>query len=155
MSKMSAGLLMYRITEGRLEVFLIHPGGPFWRNKDAGAWSIPKGEINAGEDYLLAARREFQEETGIKPEGTFLSLGSTKLKSGKVVHAWAFEGSCEPATIKSNTLKIEWPPKSGKLQEIPEVDKAAFWLLAEAKIKINPAQMKFLERLEEILGKFS
>jgi predicted NUDIX family NTP pyrophosphohydrolase len=155
MSKISAGLLMYRIRDGRLEVFLVHPGGPFWRNKDAAAWSIPKGEIDPNEDFLSAAKREFQEETGIKAEGTFFPLGNTKLKSGKVVHAWSFEGNCNPATIQSNTVKIEWPPKSGKLQEIPEVDKAAFWPLAEAKVKINPAQIKFLETLEALIKRTS
>lgn len=146
---------MYRTLEGRLEVLLVHPGGPFWRNKDAGAWSIPKGETDPGEDSLLAAKREFQEETGTKPQGTFISLGNTTLKSGKIVHAWTFEGNCDPAAIKSNTVKIEWPPKSGKLQEFPEVDKAAFWSVAEARVKINPAQIKFLERLEVIANKAS
>lgn len=151
MPKISAGLLMYRVCNGAIEVLLVHPGGPFWRNKDKGAWSIPKGEIEADEDALSAAQREFQEETGIQPRGPFIPLESVTLKSRKVVQAWAFEGDCDPATIKSNTFTLEWPPRSGKMQEVPEIDKAAFWRLNEARLKINPAQVAFLDRLEKAL----
>lgn len=151
MPKISAGLLMYRVCNGAIEVLLVHPGGPFWRNKDKGAWSIPKGEIEADEDALSAAQREFQEETGIQPRGPFIPLESVTLKSRKVVQAWAFEGDCDPAAIKSNTFTLEWPPKSGKMQEVPEIDKAAFWRLNEARLKINPAQVAFLDRLEKAL----
>jgi predicted NUDIX family NTP pyrophosphohydrolase len=150
MPKISAGLLMYRICNRELEVLLVHPGGPFWRRKDEGAWSIPKGEIELNEDHLLAAQREFAEETGITPQGTFTPLGSVALKSGKIVHAWAFEGDCNPTTIKSNLITIEWPPKSGKMQQIPEVDQAAFLSLALSRTKINPAQIPFLDRLSKI-----
>lgn len=150
MGKISAGLVMYRMVNGEIEVLLVHPGGPFWRNKDDGAWSIPKGEIEPEEDPLLAAQREFQEEMGIKPAGKFVSLGNVKLKSGKVVHAWAFEGDCDPATIKSNTFSLEWPPKSGKVQQIPEIDKAAFLPIMQARVKINPAQAAFLDRLQTL-----
>ena len=148
MAKISAGLLMYRVCNGELEVLLVHPGGPFWHHKDAGAWSLPKGEVERDEDLLLAAQREFQEEIGITPQGTFIPLGSVTLKSGKIVHAWAFEGDCDPMVIKSNTILLEWPPKSGKLQRIPEVDQAAFWSVAQARTKVNPAQIAFLDRLE-------
>jgi predicted NUDIX family NTP pyrophosphohydrolase len=148
MAKTSAGLLMYRIMQGEMEVLLVHPGGPFWRHKDEGAWSIPKGEIEPDEAPLPAAQREFEEETGIKPSGKFISLDSAKLKSGKIIQAWAFEGNCDPAQIKSNTFPLEWPPKSGKMQEFAEIDRAAFWRVPQAKTKINPAQVVFLERLE-------
>jgi predicted NUDIX family NTP pyrophosphohydrolase len=150
MPKTSAGLLMYRTRNGMLEVLLAHPGGPFWRNKDDGAWTIPKGEIDPGEDPLLAAQREFTEETGLAPAGPFTPLGSIKQKSGKIVQAWAFAGDCDPATIKSNTFKLEWPPKSGKFQDVPEIDRAAFWPIPQARLKINPAQAPFLDALEKI-----
>lgn len=140
---------MYRILRGEMEVFLVHPGGPFWRHKDEGAWSIPKGEIEPDEAPLPAAQREFEEETGIKPFGKFISLDSAKLKSGKIIQAWAFEGDCDPAQIKSNTFSLEWPPKSGKMQEFAEIDRAAFWPIPQAKIKINAGQVVFLERLEK------
>lgn len=143
---------MYRIIRGEMEVLLVHPGGLFWRHKDEGAWSIPKGEIEADEAPLPAAQREFEEETGIKPSGEFMSLDSTKLKSGKTIQAWAFEGDCDPTRIKSNTFSLEWPPKSGKIQEFAEIDQAAFWPMAKAKIKISPAQVVFLERLEKMNG---
>lgn len=151
MATISAGLLMYRFTPRGIEVLLVHPGGPFWRHKDKGAWSIPKGEIFPDEDPLRCALREFQEETGIVPTGKFISLGSTKLKSGKIVHAWAFEGDCDPLQIKSNTFLLEWPPKSGQQVEFPEIDRAAFHSFAQAKEKMNPNQWIFLARLEEIL----
>src|SRR5947208_16106447 len=112
MDKMSAGLIMFRRTNAKREVLLVHLGGPFWAKKDAGAWFIPKGEINPAEDELAAARREFEEETGLKPAEPFLSLGSVKHKSGKKVIAWAFEGDCDPAALRSNTFKMEWPPRS-------------------------------------------
>ena len=149
MPKTSAGLLMYRVRDGAPEVLLVHPGGPFWRNKDQGAWSIPKGELDGDENPLLAAQREFREETGIAPQGNFISLGSTRLKSGKIVHAWAFEGDCDPTLIKSNVFSLEWPPKSGKFIETPEIDQAAWWSIAQARAKINPAQTPFLDRLED------
>jgi predicted NUDIX family NTP pyrophosphohydrolase len=151
MPKSSAGLLLYRKQGPALEVFLVHPGGPFWRNKDAGAWSIPKGEIADNEDRLLAAQREFEEETGSRPSGPFLALAPVKQKSGKLVHAWAFEGDLDPAAIRSNVFTLEWPPKSGKQVEFPEVDKAAFFDLDTAKQKIIPAQAALLAELEKLL----
>lgn len=151
MPKISAGLLMYRRRDGQPEFFLVHPGGPFWKNKDAGAWTIPKGELCETEDELACAQREFEEETGIKPQAPFIKLTPIKQKGGKIVHAWAFEGDADPAQIKSNTFELEWPPRSGKFLTFPEVDKAAFFHLAEAKVKINPAQTALLEELREIL----
>lgn len=147
MAKLSAGLLMYRRTENDLEVLLVHPGGPFFAKKDDGAWSIPKGEAAEGEDLLATACREFEEETGIRPAGPFRKLAPVKLKSGKVVHAWAFEGNCDPATVRSNTFTMEWPPRSGRKQEFPEIDRAAFFPLEEAARKINPGQLALLEQL--------
>jgi predicted NUDIX family NTP pyrophosphohydrolase len=152
MGKVSAGLVMYRVRDGQMEVLLVHPGGPFWRKKDAGAWVIPKGEINPGEDQLAAAKREFEEETGFKPEGNFLSLGSVKHKSGKTAVAWAFEGDCDAGAIKSNTFRLEWPPKSGKSKEFPEVDRAAFFSVEQAREKILAAEFGLIQRLKEILG---
>jgi predicted NUDIX family NTP pyrophosphohydrolase len=147
MAKVSAGLLMYRINEGELEFLLAHPGGPFWRNKDAGAWTIPKGKIQEGEEPLLAAQREFEEEIGFKPEGTFVPLTPITQKGGKIVHAWAFQGDCDTTCIRSNNFQMEWPPRSGRFQTCPEVDRAGFFRMAEAKQKINPAQAAFLEEL--------
>ncbi len=147
MGKESAGLLMYRSRGGELEFLLVHPGGPFWKNKDSGAWTVPKGEIQPGEDPLLAARREFEEELGFKPEGDFMPLTPVKQKSGKLVRAWAFAGDCDPAACKSNTFQLEWPPRSGRLQEFPEVDRVAFFSFEQAKEKINPAQIGLLEEL--------
>ncbi|HEX8798776.1 MAG TPA: NUDIX domain-containing protein [Terriglobales bacterium] len=149
MPKVSAGLLMYRINRGdRLEVLLVHPGGPFWAKKDHGAWTIPKGEIVPGEDLLATASREFEEELGFAPQGKLLSLGMVSQKGGKKVHAWAFEGDCNPAALKSNSFTIEWPPSSGRMQEFPEVDRAQFFGMDEAKKKINPAQVELLLTLE-------
>ncbi len=145
MLKESAGLLMYRLRSGQPEFLLVHPGGPFWKNKDAAAWSIPKGEIDSGEDAFAAAQREFQEELGFKPAGVFIELPAVKQKSGKLVRAWAFEGDCDPASCKSNTFSVEWPPRSGRMQDFPEIDRAAFFPLAEAREKINPAQTPLLE----------
>jgi predicted NUDIX family NTP pyrophosphohydrolase len=153
MSKSSAGLLMYRKKRTALEVLLVHPGGPFWRNKDEGAWSIPKGEVDEGEDLHEAARREFEEETGSRPSGEFLPLTPIKQKSGKIIHAWAVEGNLDPAAIRSNTFTMEWPPKSGKRIEFPEVDRAAFFDIATATNKINPAQALLLTELETVLTK--
>ena len=147
MAKKSAGLVMYRIRGGALEVLLVHLGGPFWAKKDAGAWFIPKGEIEPGEDELAAAQREFEEETGFKPAGPFIALGSVRQKGGKVVTAWAFEGNCDPAALKSNTFKMEWPPRSGKQREFPEVDRAAFFTIEAAREKIHPAEFELLGRL--------
>ena len=147
MPRISAGLLLYRIRDGALEFLLVHPGGPFWKNKDAGAWTIPKGEIGDNEE-LAAAVREFEEELGFKPSGPFIELTPIKQKAGKVVHAWAFQGDCDPTQIKSNTFSIEWPPKSGKQAEFPEVDRADFFNLEDAKVKINPAQVPFLEEAQ-------
>jgi predicted NUDIX family NTP pyrophosphohydrolase len=155
MPRISAGLLMYRRRPGGLEVLLVHPGGPFWKNKDEGAWSIPKGEVEEGEDLLAAAKREFTEELGFAPEaaGGYLPLTPVKQKSGKVVHAWAFEGDCDPTTCKSNTMRMLWPPKSGKWITVPEVDKAAFFDLPTARTKINPAQAALLDELAQALKK--
>jgi len=145
---------MFRRRGGDLEVFLAHPGGPFFRNKDLGAWSIPKGEIDPGEDLFRAAIREFEEEIGEAPAGNFLSLGEVVQKGGKVVHAWAFEGDREEGRpIRSNAFTIELPPGSGRLRSFPEVDRAGFFPLAEARRKIHPAQEAFLDRLAELLGR--
>ena len=147
MAKKSAGLVMYRIRGGALEVLLVHLGGPLWAKKDAGAWFVPKGEIEPGEDELTAARREFEEETGFKPVGPFLTLGSVRHKSGKTVTAWAFEGDCDPAALRSNTFTMEWPPRSGKHHEFPEVDRAAWFTIEAAREKIHPAEFELLDRL--------
>jgi len=152
MAKRSAGLLMYRVPKGELQVLLVHPGGPFWKNKDDGAWMIPKGEIAEGEDELAAAKREFQEETGLSPQGQLIPLDSVKQKAGKIVTAWAFEGDCDPGTIKSNTFTMEWPPKSGRQQVFPEVDRAYFWPLLEARRKILRAGVPFLDTLVKRLA---
>lgn len=147
MAKESAGLLMYRVRNGELEFLLAHPGGPLWKKKDAGVWTIPKGELAAGEEPLLAAQREFEEELGFKPTGPFIELTPVIQKSGKRVHAWAFQGDCDPAQCKSNTFKMEWPPRSGRQQEFPEIDHAEFLPFEQAKMKINPAQIPLLEEL--------
>jgi predicted NUDIX family NTP pyrophosphohydrolase len=149
--KVSAGLLMYRVNAGVFQVLLVHPGGPFWQHKDNGAWSIPKGGINEGEDPLAAARREFTEETGFTSEGPFIPLTPIKQKSGKTVHGWAFQGDCDPARVRSINFKMEWPPYSGQMKEFPEVDHAAFFQLAEARRKIIPAQAAFIKELLEKL----
>jgi predicted NUDIX family NTP pyrophosphohydrolase len=148
----SAGLLMYRRTpDGVLQVLLAHPGGPFWRNKDDGAWTLPKGEYEAPEEALAAARREFAEETGFDAPGPYLPLGEVKQKSGKRVAAWAFRGDCDPAALRCNSFEVEWPPKSGKRQSFPEIDRAAWFALDEARAKILPAQRDLLDRLEAVL----
>jgi predicted NUDIX family NTP pyrophosphohydrolase len=148
---LSAGLLLYRRRPDGLEVFLAHPGGPFWRDRDAGAWTIPKGVVDEGEELLAAALREFQEETGIAPQGPFVSLGSVRQKAGKVVHAWAWEGDADPTRIVSNTTSSEWPPGSGRRITYPEVDRCAWFDLATARGRMNPAQAELVDRLEALV----
>lgn len=146
--KKSAGLLMYRRTDdGSLEVLLAHPGGPFWRGKDEGAWTIPKGEYDEPEEPLAAAIREFGEETGFKVSPPFVPLGEVAQKSGKRIAAWAFAGDCDPARLRCNSFEIEWPPRSGRRQSFPEIDRVAWFTLEAARAKINPAQGALLERL--------
>lgn len=152
MAKVSAGLLLYRYQGGRLQVFLVHPGGPFWATKDGGAWSIPKGEVGDGEDPFAAAKREFEEETGIKPSGDFVPLAAISQKAGKVVQAWAFAGDCDPRSICSNSFTMEWPPRSGTQKEFPETDRAEFFEIEEAKRRINPAQAALLAELQQKLS---
>jgi predicted NUDIX family NTP pyrophosphohydrolase len=149
MAKVSAGLLMYRRRGSTLDVLLVHPGGPFWRNKDDGAWMIPKGEVAGNEDLLAAAQREFMEETGLKASGKFIELGEVRHRSGKRVHAWAFEGDCDPAAIRSNTFEMEWPPRSGKRQSFAEVDRGAFFGVEEARRKMLETERALLERLAD------
>ena len=151
-TRVSAGFLMYRSAGGVLEVLLVHPGGPYFRNKDEGAWSIPKGEVGPGEDPLAAAVREFGEEIGFAPTGPFLALASVKQKGGKTVHAWAVEGDCDPAAIVSNTFTIEWPPRSGRHVEFPEIDRAGFFGPDEARRKLNAGQVPLIDELEKIVG---
>jgi predicted NUDIX family NTP pyrophosphohydrolase len=151
MVKQSAGLLLYRVREGALEVFLVHPGGPFWAKKDLGVWSIPKGEMDEGEELLEAARREFEEETGFRPEGIFRELTPVRQRSGKIVHAWAVEGNCDPTAIRSNTITIEWPPRSGRQQEIPEVDRGGWFSIPEARERILDGQQALLAQVELML----
>ena len=151
MGLVSAGLVLFRRASAGAEVLLVHPGGPFWAKKDLGAWSIPKGEVAEGEDLLATARREFAEELGFAAIGAFLPLGEVRQKGGKTVHAWAVEGECDPATCRSNTFKMEWPPRSGKWAEFPEVDRAEFFSLAAAREKINTGQAPLLDQLERIL----
>ena len=149
----SAGIVLYRQTRNYLEVFLVHPGGPFWMGKEEGAWSIPKGEFSGDEDPLTTARREFHEETSFEVEGVFQELGQVQQKGGKLVLAWAVEGDIEAEKIKSNTFRQEWPYKSGKWASYPEVDKGGWFSIEQAREKINPAQFTFLERLLELLKK--
>lgn len=151
-SRPSAGLLLYRRRAEGLEVFLAHPGGPFWHNRDAGAWTIPKGVAEAGEDTLAAACREFAEETGVRPVGPFLPLGSIRQKAGKLVHAWAWEGDADPEQVTSNTMQTEWPRGSGRLLTFPEVDRCAWFDPRTAREKINPAQAELIHRLELALS---
>jgi len=143
---------MYRRTKELVEVFLVHPGGPFWAKKDLGTWSIPKGEYDPGEDPLEVAIREFEEETGFQASGEFTPLASLKQPSGKVVHAWAFEGDCDTTAIQSNTFFMEWPPRSGKQQEFPEVDRAEWFRIEIARDKILKGQVGFIEELQKTLG---
>jgi len=146
--KNSAGILLHRLRGSRIEVFLVHPGGPFWAKKDAGAWSIPKGEFEASQDPLEAAKREFKEETGFAVEGNFIELTPVKQPGGKVVYAWAVMGDCEAESIKSNTFSLEWPPRSGKRKEFPEVDRAGWFTPEVAREKILKGQLNFLEELK-------
>ncbi len=150
----SAGILLHRDVGGGLEVLLVHPGGPFWARRDAGAWSIPKGEYEPDEDPVDAARREFAEELGVAPPpGELADLGEVRQKSGKYVRAWALAGDLDPDAIVSNTFELEWPPRSGRMREFPEVDRAQWFGLVEAREKINPAQAALLDRLVEAAAK--
>jgi predicted NUDIX family NTP pyrophosphohydrolase len=151
MAKRSAGLLMYRFRSHDLEVFLVHPGGPFWAKKDMGAWSISKGEYVDGEAPLEAARREFHEETGFAAQGTFLELGTVQQSGGKVVVAWAFEGNCDPGELVSNRCQIEWPPRSRRMIEIPEVDRGGWFAIGDARERILKSQAPFLDRFCQML----
>jgi predicted NUDIX family NTP pyrophosphohydrolase len=151
----SAGILLYRGHGPDLEVLLVHPGGPLWARKDAGAWTIPKGELDDDEDPLAAARRELAEETGVTLEGPFHPLAPIRQRGGKIVHAWACRGDVDPTTLRSNTFEMEWPPRSGKRATFPEVDRAEYFSLDAARTKINPAQVALLDelaRLSEALG---
>lgn len=148
--KLSAGILLYRLREGRIEVFLVHPGGPFWAKKDDGAWSIPKGEYGSEEDPFTVATREFHEETGFEVHGGCIPLSPIKQPSGKVISAWAAEGDVDPALITSNTFLLEWPPQSGQQKEFPEVDRAMWCDLPTARIKLLPGQRPFLDQLQRM-----
>jgi predicted NUDIX family NTP pyrophosphohydrolase len=150
---LSAGILLYRRRAGMLEVFLVHPGGPFWARKDAGAWSIPKGEFEPGEDPLGHAKREFLEETGSPVEGRFQALTPVKLKSGKTVYAWAVEGDIDAASVRSNLFSMEWPPKSGRQQEFPEVDRGGWFDMEAARVKLQEGQLGFLDELEAAVSR--
>ncbi|HEY7768592.1 NUDIX domain-containing protein [Longimicrobium sp.] len=147
----SAGMLLFRRGPNGLEVFLAHPGGPFWKNKDAGAWTLPKGEVNEGEEPLAAARREFQEETGIVPAEPYLPLGAIRQKAEKTVHAWAWEGDADAEAVTSNEIRTEWPRGSGRWLTFPEVDRCAWFTPDAAREKINPAQAELIARLEALL----
>jgi predicted NUDIX family NTP pyrophosphohydrolase len=149
MSKQSAGILLYRLKNKKPEIFLCHPGGPFYKNKDTGAWTIPKGEFDNDEEPLVAAKREFKEETGQEINGGFLSLKPVKYKNGKIVYAWAVEGDIDAGSIQSNLFPLEWPPKSGKFIDVPEVDKGEWFTIEIAKQKISPALLPLLEELTE------
>jgi predicted NUDIX family NTP pyrophosphohydrolase len=146
--KRSAGILAFRLGEGALEVLLIHPGGPFWAKKDAGSWSIPKGLYTEDEDALVAAKREFEEETGLKPVGDFIELGAFRQLSGKTISAWAIENDFDISAFKSNTFSMEWPPRSGRIQEFPEADRAQWFGAAEARRKITKGQVPIVDALE-------
>jgi predicted NUDIX family NTP pyrophosphohydrolase len=152
MAKTSAGILLFRRRRDTVEVFLVHPGGPYWARKDEGAWSIPKGEVEVGEDLLTRAKLEFAEETGSTVDGSFAPLEPVAQAGGKIVHAWAVEGDINAATIRSNRFSLEWPPGSGKVREFPEVDRAEWFGLAAAREKINKGQRPLLEQLEGLIG---
>lgn len=153
--KHSAGLLMFRrAPDGALEVLLAHPGGPYWHHRDEGAWTIPKGEFETPEEALDAAQREFQEETGIAPRPPFMSIGEIRQKGGKRIQAWAFEGDADPALLLSNEFEMEWPPRSGQRQRFPEVDAIAWFSPEQARLKMNPAQTEWLDRLAQALSSF-
>lgn len=150
MPQLSAGILMHRIRSGAREVFLVHPGGPYWKNKDDGAWSIPKGRYDAGEEPLAAAKREFEEETGIAVDGSFVALGQFKQPSGKLITAFALEGDCDATSIRSNDFPMEWPPRSGRMQAFPEVDRAAWYSLEEARVKMAKGQRPILDAFTKL-----
>jgi predicted NUDIX family NTP pyrophosphohydrolase len=151
--KRSAGILLYRGSDDALEVLLVHPGGPFWARKDAGAWSIPKGEYEDGEDPRACALREFEEETGTAlPPGDLIDLGEIRQRGGKIVTAWAAAGDLDAAGVHSNTFTMEWPPRSGRQTEFPEIDRAGWFGVDEARVKLNAAQSEFLDRLLDQLG---
>ncbi len=149
--KNSAGILLYRIRSGALEVFLVHPGGPFWAKKEAGTWSIPKGEFEEGADHLETATREFFEESGSPIDGSFMLLTSQKQRSGKLVHAWAVQGDIDASSVRSNKFSMEWPPRSGKQQEFPEIDKGEWFTIPVAREKLLAGQRGFLDELEKKL----
>jgi predicted NUDIX family NTP pyrophosphohydrolase len=144
---------MFRLRGGELEVLLVHPGGPWWSKKDVGAWSVPKGEVGKGEEPRAAAQREFQEELGLVAQGQLIPLGEICQQGGKLVHAWALEGDCDPAALHGNTFSMMWPPRSGQWREFPEVDRAEFFSLSEARRKINPAQAAWLDRLAQFVAR--
>ena len=144
-------MLLFRRPKGALEFFLAHPGGPFWRTRDLGAWTVPKGLVEEGEDPLVAAIREFEEETSIRPEGPFLPLGSVRQKAGKLVRAWAWEGEADPRRVRSNVMRAEWPRGSGRWLAFPEVDRCEWFDAHTARQKINPAQAELIDRLEAAL----
>jgi len=154
MPKIAAGLLLYRRSSAGIEVLVAHPGGPMWARRDAGAWTIPKGLVDDGEEDLLdVARREFREETGHEPpDGPMVDLGEIRLRSGKVVHAWAVEGDLDPAAARSNMVEVAWPPRSGRVVRVPEVDRVAWLRPDAARMALNPAQAAFVERLEAALA---
>jgi predicted NUDIX family NTP pyrophosphohydrolase len=147
MPKKSAGILMYRLSGDAIEIFLVHPGGPFWAKKDLGSWSIPKGEYESDEDPLTAARREFSEETGFAVDGDFIPLAPIRQKSGKIVSAWAVEGTVDASAIRSNSFSVEWPPRSGRQADFPEVDRAEWFNPVEARLKLNPGQAPLVDTL--------
>ena len=147
---LTAGILLYRVRRGELEVFLVHPGGPFWAKKDDGAWSIPKGEVDQGDDLLATAKREFLEETGSPIDGDFQLLPPQKQKSGKVVHAWAVMGEIDANTVKSNMFSMEWPPRSGITREFPEVDRGEWFDIPTARQKLMPGQLRLLDELQAL-----
>jgi len=150
--KQSAGLVIYRVTDGRAEVLLVHPGGPYWAGKDVGAWSIPKGEFEPDEEPLAAAMREFAEETGLEvPGGKPVPLTPVRQPSGKIVHAWYLQGDLDASVVRSNTFEMEWPPGSGRTAEYPEVDRAAWYGLGAARIKLHKGQVPIIEQLEQAL----
>jgi len=150
--KISAGIVLYRIRDHAVQVFLVHPGGPYWARKDDGAWSIPKGEATEGADLLTTARTEFHEETGSRLSGDPVPLQPLKQPGGKIVHAWAVRGDIDASSIRSNLFAIEWPPRSGRTQEFPEVDRAGWFELVAARAKLLPGQRGFLDQLRDLLG---
>ena len=152
MNKKSAGILLFRLKNNKLEVMLVHPGGPFWAKKDEGAWSIPKGEYEQGEDPAEAAKRELAEETGVELNSSLIELGELRQPSGKIVHAWAANQDCDPSEIRSNTFEMEWPPNSGKLQMFPEVDRGGWFTTTGARSKLHKGQAGFIDKLRQILG---